>query len=65
LDGINLLESLVNDLVRAGLGTLNAKSARQIEEQARQLGNACLPGAQECPSCSDRNVLSLANQLRG
>jgi hypothetical protein len=46
LEGINLLESLVNDLVRSGLGTLNAKSARQIEEQAKQLGNAYLPGAQ-------------------
>jgi hypothetical protein len=46
MDGLNLLESLVNDLVRAGLGTLNAKSARQIEEQAKQLGNAYLPGAQ-------------------
>ncbi len=46
LDGLGLLESLVNDLVRSGLGTLNAKSARQIEEQAKQLGNAYLPGAQ-------------------
>jgi len=46
LEGLNLLESLVNDLVRAGLGALNAKSARQVEEQARQLGNAYLPGAQ-------------------
>src|SRR5215475_6907808 len=46
LGGLDLLESLVNDLVRAGLGTLNAKSARQMEEQARQLGNAYLPGAQ-------------------
>lgn len=46
LEGINLLESLVNDLVRSGLGTLNAKSARQMEEQAKQLGNAYLPGAQ-------------------
>ena len=45
LKGINLLESLVNDLMRAGLGTLNAKSARQVEEQARQLGDAYLPGA--------------------
>jgi hypothetical protein len=32
--------------VRSGLGTLNAKSARQMEEQAKQLGNAYLPGAQ-------------------
>jgi hypothetical protein len=46
LEGINLLESLVHDLVRSGLGTLNAKSARQVEEQAKQLGNAYLPGAQ-------------------
>jgi hypothetical protein len=46
LDGLGLLESLVNDLVRAGLGTLNAKSARQMEEQAKQLGDAYLPGAQ-------------------
>jgi len=46
LSGIDLLESLVNDLMRAGLGALNAKSARQVEEQARQLGNAYLPGAQ-------------------
>jgi hypothetical protein len=46
LEGIRLLESLVTDLVRSGLGTLNAKSARQVEEQAKQLGNAYLPGAQ-------------------
>lgn len=46
LGGLELLESLVNDLVRAGLGTLNAKSARQVEEQAKQLGDAYLPGAQ-------------------
>lgn len=46
LEGLNLLESLVFDLVRSGLGTLNAKSARQVEEQAKQLGNAYLPGAQ-------------------
>jgi hypothetical protein len=46
LGGIDLLESLVMDLMRAGLGSLNAKSARQVEEQARQLGNAYLPGAQ-------------------
>jgi hypothetical protein len=46
LEGLNLLESLVTDLTRAGLGTLNSKSARQIEDQAKQLGNAYLPGAQ-------------------
>lgn len=46
LDGLDLLESFLHDLVRSGLGTLNAKSARQIEQQAKQLGNAYLPGAQ-------------------
>ena len=46
LEALDLLESLVTDLVRTGLGTLNAKSARQMEEQARQLGNAYVPGAQ-------------------
>src|SRR5438876_38978 len=46
LSGIELLESLVGGLMRAGLGALNAKSAREIEEQAKQLGNAYLPGAQ-------------------
>jgi hypothetical protein len=46
LEGLDLLESLVTDLMRAGLGALNAKSARQVEDQAKQLGNAYLPGAQ-------------------
>jgi hypothetical protein len=46
LDGIDLLERLTLDLVRLGIGNVNAKSAREIEEQARQLGNAYLPGAQ-------------------
>ena len=46
LDGLGLLEELVFDLVRSGLGTLNSKSAGQMEEQAKQLGDAYLPGAQ-------------------
>jgi hypothetical protein len=46
LGGLDLLESLISDLVRAGLGTLNSQSARQVEEQAKQLGDAYLPGAQ-------------------
>jgi hypothetical protein len=44
--GIDLLEKLTLDLVRLGIGNMNAKSAREIEEQAKQLGNAYLPGAQ-------------------
>ena len=46
LEGINLLEKLTLDLVRLGIGNMNAKSAREVEEQAKQLGNAFLPGAQ-------------------
>jgi hypothetical protein len=46
LDGIELLEKLTHDLVRLGIGNMNAKTAHELEEQARQLGNAYLPGAQ-------------------
>ncbi len=46
LDGIDVLERLTNDLVRLGIGNMNAKIAREMEEQAKQLGNAYLPGAQ-------------------
>jgi hypothetical protein len=46
LAGLDLLETIAGDLVRMGMGNTNAKVARQIEEQAKQLGNAYLPGAQ-------------------
>ncbi|NUQ62339.1 MAG: SWIM zinc finger family protein [Pirellulales bacterium] len=46
LDGIDLLERLTQDLVRLGIGNINAKTAKELEEHARQLGNAYLPGAQ-------------------
>ncbi len=46
LEGIDLLEKLTLDLVRLGIGNINAKSAREIEQQAKQLGNVYLPGAQ-------------------
>ena len=46
LDGIDLLQKLTLDLVRLGIGNMNAKTAREVEEQAKQLGNAYLPGAQ-------------------
>lgn len=46
LGGLDLLEKLTHDLVRLGMGNTSAKTASQIEEQARQLGNAYLPGAQ-------------------
>lgn len=46
LEGLDLLESLTYDLMRTGMGNTNAKTAQQIENQAKQLGNAYLPGAQ-------------------
>ncbi|WP_425395194.1 SWIM zinc finger family protein [Aeoliella sp.] len=46
LGGLDLLEQLTHDLVRMGMGNTTAKTASQIEEQAKQLGNAFLPGAQ-------------------
>jgi hypothetical protein len=46
LDGLDLLEKLTLDLTRLGIGNTNAKTAREVEEKAKQLGNAYLPGAQ-------------------
>lgn len=46
LDGIDFLERLTQDVVRLGIGNMNAKTANELEEQAKQLGNAYLPGAQ-------------------
>jgi hypothetical protein len=46
LAGIDILERLAADLIRVGIGNMNAKLAALMEEQAKQLGNAYLPGAQ-------------------
>jgi len=46
LEGLDLLEKLTSDLVHLGIGNTNAKSVKEIEKQAKQLGNAYLPGAQ-------------------
>jgi len=44
--GLDLLETLTHDLIKLGMGSTSVKTAKQIEEQAKQLGNAYLPGAQ-------------------
>jgi len=46
LDGVDLLEKLTQDVVRLGIGNTTSRTARELEEQAKQLGNAYLPGAQ-------------------
>ncbi|HKB38779.1 MAG TPA: SWIM zinc finger family protein [Gemmataceae bacterium] len=45
LAGIDTLERLTHDLVRLGIGNMNAKLASQMAKQADQLGDAYLPGA--------------------
>lgn len=45
LAGIDTLERLTHDLVRLGIGNMNAKLANQMAKQADQLGDAYLPGA--------------------
>lgn len=45
LEGLDLLEKLTHELVRLGIGNMNAKLANEIEQQAKQLGDAYLPGA--------------------
>jgi hypothetical protein len=61
LDGIDLLEKLTQDVVRLGIGNMNAKTAQELEEQARQLGNAYLPGAQ----AALRNYTKLFSSAEG
>jgi hypothetical protein len=39
------LAKLTHDLVRIGIGNMNAKLASQMEEQAKRLGDVYLPGA--------------------
>ncbi|MEM7604558.1 MAG: SWIM zinc finger family protein [Myxococcota bacterium] len=46
LDGLATLETLLHDLMRSGLGAITAKTAAVLEKQAKQLGDAYLPGAQ-------------------
>ncbi|MCW8134003.1 MAG: SWIM zinc finger family protein, partial [Planctomycetota bacterium] len=45
-DGLDLLEKLTLEVARIGIGNMNPKTAHEIEESAKQLGNAYLPGAQ-------------------
>jgi uncharacterized Zn finger protein len=45
IDGIAVLERLTHDLVRLGIGNMNAKLAREMEKQANQLGDVDLMGA--------------------
>jgi hypothetical protein len=46
-DGLELLEQLVTDAIKGGLATFDAKRAKKLLEQARQMNDAYLPGAAE------------------
>jgi len=46
LDGLETLEKLVLSLVRGGIGTIDTKTIKMIQDHAKQLGNHYLPGAQ-------------------
>ncbi|MCX7749883.1 MAG: SWIM zinc finger family protein [Clostridia bacterium] len=46
LEGLNLLEKVTLSIAKAGIGTFNSKTADTLNEQAKQLGNYYLPGAQ-------------------
>ncbi|WP_040949033.1 SWIM zinc finger family protein [Gorillibacterium massiliense] len=46
LDGLATLEKLVLQLTQSGLGSVDKKTLQMVEEQAKQLGNHYIPGAQ-------------------
>ncbi|NHN33409.1 SWIM zinc finger family protein [Paenibacillus sp. S3N08] len=46
LEGISLLEKLIHQLTNSGLGSLDKKTVKTLEDQAKQLGNYYIPGLQ-------------------
>ncbi|MEK8130532.1 SWIM zinc finger family protein [Paenibacillus filicis] len=46
LEGLDLLQKIVDSLVRSGLGTIDKKMLKVMDGQVKQLGNYYLPGAQ-------------------
>ncbi|MGE5549261.1 MAG: SWIM zinc finger family protein [Bacteroidota bacterium] len=47
LEGLDLLDKILENIVRTGLGTQDAQSLQILAEQARQLGDYYLPGPQD------------------
>lgn len=46
LEGLDVLEKLIHSLIRNGLGTLDKKEQKLIQEHVKQMGNYYLSGAQ-------------------
>ena len=47
LAGLVMLDQVVNDLVQAGLGTINQKTLDGLKERVKEFGNHYLPGVQK------------------
>lgn len=45
-EGLELLEKITYNIAQSGLGTMSSKSLKILEDQAKQLGNYYIPGAQ-------------------
>lgn len=46
IEGLELLEKIIGNFVQAGLGTINAKTIKIMNDQVKQLGNYYLTGPQ-------------------
>lgn len=46
LEGLDVLEKLIHSLIRSGLGTLDTKGRKLIQDHVKQMGNYYLSGAQ-------------------
>jgi hypothetical protein len=46
LEGIALLDKLILQITQMGLSSLDGRAVKQLEAQAKQLGNSYIPGAQ-------------------
>jgi len=46
LEGLELMDKIIKSILQGGLGTINEKTLKILEDQAKQLGNFYIPGAQ-------------------
>ncbi len=46
IEGLEILEKIIGNFVQAGLGTINAKNIKVMNDQVKQLGNYYLTGPQ-------------------
>ncbi|HEX9059430.1 MAG TPA: SWIM zinc finger family protein [Clostridia bacterium] len=46
VEGLSLLEKIITGIVQSGLGTVNEKTVKLLEQQVKELGNFYVPGVQ-------------------